>query len=310
MDFTALLLKLVIFTAKITAESHFCTETIPKTVEIEVSPKQEDSVPCLELYKSVSQSTWLYDEERMHRIHGGDSGVNRYFGSLGALAECFTMKSPVTKRVIIQEKVQKCCEGWTGDSCDLEDTSDQFDQNNSSKVQKLHKFESSKFDENSKDSRSSKNNRLSTSNHQFTSNHQSTSQNLDRLRGLLNSAGIYVPKYQNSDDSSSPNFKLVTCLTWNNGYIVTFDKRSYTIDGAKCWYQFARETESNDWSVAFQYRWFSKNVTFWGEKSSFLVEKRRLNKFLGQKKVEKGRFRLFYCQNWYFQAFLGHFRSF
>ena len=37
---------------------------------------------------------------------------------------------------------------------------------------------------------------------------------------------------------------------------MTFDKRSYTIDGAKCWYQFARETETSDWSVAFQYSSF------------------------------------------------------
>ena len=51
---------------------------------------------------------------------------------------------------------------------------------------------------------------------------RSSPRNLDKLRGLLNSAGIYIPKY-----TTKPSFKQVTCVTWNTGYVVTFDKRSY-----------------------------------------------------------------------------------
>ena len=211
------------------SSSHFCTETVPKNVEVEVSPKQEDSVPCLELYKSVSQSEWLYDEERMHRVHGGDIGVNRYFSSLGALAECFTMKLPVVKNIIIQEKVQRCCSGWTGKNCDTKDDSQfgvcfseatcQIIQNSnnmmliteccSANPNNFYKYVNSSVChscsndgvENHRKIKKHQNNEMNPSNNQHLQQqqHSTSPRNLDRLRGLLNSAGIYVPKYRKDE---------------------------------------------------------------------------------------------------------------
>ena len=212
--------------SNVTSSSHFCTETVPKNVEVEVSPKQEDSVPCLELYKSVSQSEWLYDEERMHRVHGGDTGVNRYFSSLGALAECFTMKLPVTKNIIIQEKVQRCCSGWTGKNCDTKDNSqfgvcfseatcqiiqNQVQNNNnqlklideccSGRSSNFYKYVNSSVcyscsNQKIQNDDENQNNDINLSNNQ----HSTSPRNLDRLRGLLNSAGIYVPKYRKDEN--------------------------------------------------------------------------------------------------------------
>ena len=49
---------------------HWCEGESQRNYEVVVSPRLVDSVPCLELYRSVHDA-WLYDERRMQDEHGG-----------------------------------------------------------------------------------------------------------------------------------------------------------------------------------------------------------------------------------------------
>ena len=51
---------------------NWCEGEKERNYEVIVSPRLIDSVPCLELYRSVHES-WLYDETRMQEEHGGES---------------------------------------------------------------------------------------------------------------------------------------------------------------------------------------------------------------------------------------------
>ena len=51
---------------------NWCEGEKERNYEVIVSPRLIDSVPCLELYRSVHDD-WLYDETRMQEEHGGES---------------------------------------------------------------------------------------------------------------------------------------------------------------------------------------------------------------------------------------------
>ena len=96
----------------------WCEGETQRNYEIVVSPRLVDSVPCLELYRSV-HNDWLYDESRMQDEHGGEEGVQEYFKREGALAECYIYKPAVKQNVVLREATSICCDGWTGSNCNI-----------------------------------------------------------------------------------------------------------------------------------------------------------------------------------------------
>ena len=56
-------------------EGHWCEGESQRNYEVVVSPRLVDSVPCLELYRSVHDA-WLYDERRMQDEHGGTLNIS------------------------------------------------------------------------------------------------------------------------------------------------------------------------------------------------------------------------------------------
>jgi hypothetical protein len=73
--FRNMILKFVlIFYSAVYSEEkgNWCEGEKERSYEVIVSPRLIDSVPCLELYRSVHDA-WLYDENRMQEEHGGES---------------------------------------------------------------------------------------------------------------------------------------------------------------------------------------------------------------------------------------------
>lgn len=234
-----------------------------------MAPKQTNSVPCLELYKSVHHSDWLYDEERMTQIHGSINGVRDYFSEQGALAECFIMRPAETKTTTITERVKQCCDGWTGNRCDIKDESNVgwcFSEKTCSTNSLLNKNQPMILLENC----CGKSNFFKI----FNSTHQSNQCqpcfedkntekeivtvkskkmiNLEKLRGQLNRAGIYIPKH----DLHTKSKKQTPCLIWSRK-IFTFDRRSFSISNAKCWYNIATNrvySEELRWAISIRYK--------------------------------------------------------
>ena len=266
--------------------SHFCPKLVPKIMKIVVKPLQQKTVKCVDLYKHTSSSfislddlrnlertqngqdqnssfnsdvdrrKWIYDEERMLQVHGGDVGMRKYFERLERNSECFLVKKEVYKDVKVMENDEfNCCEGWSGENCDV-DERPAAEKKNNIRTQRVIQVDSPKI---LLDSTSEK---TDTNNNQIKSSLKpKTNQTLDRLRGMLNSAGIYIPT--SIDSKIIPYSKIIStsisrgsstseqflnyqnqpysiCQTWLGHFYLTFDNRYYMFEQNNCWYVMAK----------------------------------------------------------------------
>ncbi|XP_039266345.2 SCO-spondin-like [Styela clava] len=97
--------------------SRWCSRNVTKQIQTMIGKREENSVPCLDLYKYVHDK-WKYDEQKMKNVYGGSDGVASYFYTNTSEAHCFIYKTPIKIVKNVTERHIECCTGWTGPSCE------------------------------------------------------------------------------------------------------------------------------------------------------------------------------------------------
>ncbi|KAH0627733.1 hypothetical protein JD844_003874 [Phrynosoma platyrhinos] len=78
-----------------------------------VTPRQEEAVPCTQVYQ-YNMAGWLLDQERMRQADGRAEGM------------CYVYKPEDTKPMVWNRTVRACCEGWSGPHCSEDDLPSPF----------------------------------------------------------------------------------------------------------------------------------------------------------------------------------------
>ncbi|XP_069502497.1 SCO-spondin-like [Ambystoma mexicanum] len=94
----------------------WCDRTVQVTDEEIVNPRQEQLVPCADVYR-YNLEGWQLDQERMRQVYGGDTGVARYYSESRASSMCHIYKPEDTRPSVWNKTVRACCEGWSGPHC-------------------------------------------------------------------------------------------------------------------------------------------------------------------------------------------------
>uniref|UniRef100_H9GNM8 SCO-spondin n=1 Tax=Anolis carolinensis TaxID=28377 RepID=H9GNM8_ANOCA len=100
----ALLAWLFLWQALAADHGRWCERQVQVTEEEVVAPRQEEAVPCAEVYR-YNMAGWLLDQERMRRVGGRAEGL------------CYVYKPEDTRPTVWNRTVRTCCEGWSGPHC-------------------------------------------------------------------------------------------------------------------------------------------------------------------------------------------------
>ncbi|XP_069066851.1 SCO-spondin-like [Pleurodeles waltl] len=97
-------------------ERRWCDRTVQVIDEEIVNPRQEQQVPCGNVYQYNLQG-WQLDQEKMRQEYGGDTGIARYYSENRASSMCYIYKPEDTRPNVWNKTVRACCKGWSGPHC-------------------------------------------------------------------------------------------------------------------------------------------------------------------------------------------------
>uniref|UniRef100_A0ABM5GM22 SCO-spondin n=1 Tax=Pogona vitticeps TaxID=103695 RepID=A0ABM5GM22_9SAUR len=99
-----------LFSSEALAVDHerWCERTVQVMEEEVVTPRQEEEVPCSEVYQ-YNMAGWFLNQDRMRQASGRAQGM------------CYIYKPEDTRPLVWNRTVRACCEGWSGPHCSVGD---------------------------------------------------------------------------------------------------------------------------------------------------------------------------------------------